>query len=260
MDDVISREDILKHKDKAFFDGEFVIYYQPKYNQSTGALVGAEALTRWFSKELGLVSPNRFIPVFEEDDTITKLDLYIFECVCRLLSMCEEKRYYMAPISVNLTRRDIFTDGFIDRLEEIASSYNVDRHYINLEITESSALGSVDSVNKVIRELHACGYHVAMDDFGKGYSSLNLLRNIDIDEIKIDMDFIRGTIGDRGGIILSSVIRMAKWLQLPVIVEGVETKEQPDFSRASAVIMCRASCFPNRSRRRNISGCCRLLP
>ena len=108
-----NRANILKYKDKAFYDDEFVVYYQPKYNQSTGVLVGAEALTRWFSKEMGFVAPDKFITVFEEDDTITRLDLFVFEKVCRLLAKCKENNYYLAPISVNLTRRDIFSDGFI---------------------------------------------------------------------------------------------------------------------------------------------------
>ena len=232
MPEPITRSNVLKYKDQAFFDNEYVVYYQPKYNQSTGMLVGAEALTRWVSKEMGFVSPADFISVFEEDDTITRLDLYVFEKICRFLSECKEKNYYMAPVSVNLTRRDIFSDGFLGKLDRIVEKYNIDTSYINIEITESSALGSTESINRVIKEFHARGYHVAMDDFGKGYSSLNVLRNLDIDEIKIDIEFIRGEIGDKGGIILSSIVNMAKWLQLPVIAEGVETVEQSDFLKS----------------------------
>lgn len=227
----INRNNVLKYKDKAFAENEFVVYYQPKYNQITGVL-GAEALTRWFSKEMGFVSPGEFIPVFEEDDTITKLDLYVFEEICRFLSECKEKKHYMAPISVNITRRDLFSDGFVEKLDRITEKYKVEGKYINIEITESSALGNTESINEIIREFHKRGYCVAMDDFGKGYSSLNVLRNLDIDEIKIDMEFIRGAIGDKGGIVLSSVVNMAKWLQLPIVAEGVETEEQAEFLRS----------------------------
>lgn len=232
MTERINRQSVVNYKDKAFFDGEFCVYYQPKFNQSTGVLVGAEALARWTSEELGFVSPAQFIPVFEEDDTITKLDLLVFEEVCRLLAECREKNYYMAPISVNFSRRDIFCDDIFDRLDSIAGKYNVDCSYITIEITESSALGSTESINRIIGRLHDRGYRVAMDDFGKGYSSLNVLRNLNIDEMKIDMGFIHGSIGDKGGIILSSVVNMAKWLQLPIVVEGVETEEQSDFLKS----------------------------
>lgn len=114
MENIINRNNILKYKEKAFIDGEYVVYYQPKYNLDTGVMIGAEALTRWFSKEMGIVSPDQFIPVFEEDDSIIKLDLYVFEKICRFLAKCKENKYYMAPISVNLTRRDLFSDGFIE--------------------------------------------------------------------------------------------------------------------------------------------------
>ena len=189
-------------------------------------------MTRWISREMGFVSPAEFIPVFEENDTIIKLDLFVFEEVCKLLSECKENGGYMAPISVNLSRRDIFSDNLFNELDRITGIYNVDCRYINIEITETSALGSTESINKIISQFHDRGYHVAMDDFGKGYSSLNVLRNLDIDEIKIDMEFIHGSIGDKGGIILSSVVNMAKWLQLPIVVEGVETEEQSEFLKS----------------------------
>lgn len=232
MNEEVNRSSILKYREKAFYDREFIVYYQPKYNQSTGVMIGAEALARWNSKEMGLVNPGDFIPVFEEDDSITKLDLYVFEKVCQLLSECTKRGYYMAPISVNLTRRDLFSDGFLEKFDRIVGKYDIDPFYINIEITESLALGSTESINKIIKEFHERGYHVAMDDFGKGYSSLNVLRNLDIDEIKMDMNFINGSIGDKGGIILRSVINMAKWLELPIIIEGVETEEQSEFLKS----------------------------
>lgn len=232
MSEMVTRNNILKYREKAFSEEEYVVYYQPKYNQYTGMLVGAEALVRWKSPEMGFVSPGQFIPVFEEDDTITKLDLYVFEKICCLLKECKDKDYYLAPISINFTRMDFFSEGFLDKLDRIAERYNTDCRNITVEITESSALGNTECVNQIIHDLHQRGYRVAMDDFGKGYSSLNVLRNLDIDEIKIDMGFISGEVGDKGGIILRSVINMAKWLQLPLIMEGVETVEQSDFLKS----------------------------
>ncbi len=120
---------------------------------------------------------------------------------------------------------DFLSDGFLEQLDKITERYETDCSYITVEITESSALGNTECVNQIIHDLHQRGYRVAMDDFGKGYSSLNMLKNLDIDEIKIDMGFISGDVGNKGGIILRSIVNMAKWLQIPLIMEGVETIE-----------------------------------
>ena len=232
MDEVITRNNILKYKDKAFSEEEYVVYYQPKYNQYTGMLVGAEALARWQSPEMGFVVPGQFIPVFEEDETITRLDLYVFEKICCLLKESKENNYYLVPISINFRRKDFFSEDFLEKLDRITEHYGIDCSNITVEITETSALGNADIMNQIIHELHQRGYRVAMDDFGRGYSSLNMLKNLDIDEIKIDMGFIDGEVGNKGGIILRSVIEMTKWLQIPLVMEGVETIEQSDFLKS----------------------------
>lgn len=220
---------------KAALKGEhFVIYYQPQYNHSTGMLVGAEALVRWQHPEKGLIPPNRFIPVFEKNGFITKLDLYVFEKVCIFLRGCIDKNLPVVPVSTNLTRYDIFAPNFIEMLEETREKYQVPPKYIRVEITESAALGNSQFINAAVKKLHNYGYIVEMDDFGSGYSSLNILKDIDFDIIKLDMRFLESEQEgrNRGGTILSSVVRMVNWLGLPIIAEGVETIRQADFLRS----------------------------
>ncbi len=216
--------------------GQFAVYYQPQYNHSAGMIVGAEALVRWIHPEKGLIPPVQFISVFENNGFISHLDQYVFEQVCAFQRRQLDKKVELVPISVNLTRYDIFVPNFLETLETIRQKYDVPAQYIRIEITESSALGNSHFINNALRILHGYGYVVEMDDFGSGYSSLNILKDIDFDMIKLDMRFFReerkSGQGGRGGIILSSVVRMVNWLQLPMIAEGVETMEQADFLRS----------------------------
>jgi len=219
---------------KALQKRQFLVYYQPQYNHSTGMMVGAEALVRWLHPEKGMIPPGQFIPVFENNGFISRLDRYVFEEVCAFLRRCLDRSMSVVPISVNLTRHDLFTPGFLDNLEAIRRKYNVPSKYIRIEITESSALGSSHFINKALATLHSYGFTVEMDDFGSGYSSLNILKDLDFDIIKLDMRFFEKEQAPtgRGGIILSSIVRMVNWLQLPLIVEGVEVAEQADFLRS----------------------------
>ncbi len=219
---------------KALQDREFLVYYQPQYNHSTGMMVGAEALSRWLNPEKGLIPPGQFIPVFEKSGFITQLDEYVFEEVCAFLRRCLDRSMPVVPISVNLTRFDLFAPGFLDKLVGIREKYGVPAKYVRIEITESSALGSSHFINKALAKLHSHGFTVEMDDFGSGYSSLNILKDIDFDIIKLDMRFFEREEAPTGraGIILSSMVRMVNWLQLPLIVEGVEVAEQADFLRS----------------------------
>jgi len=219
---------------KALQNREFLVYYQPQYNHSTGMMVGAEALSRWLSPQKGLIPPGQFIPVFEKSGFITRLDEYVFEEVCAFLRRCLDCSVPVVPISVNLTRHDLFTPGFLDKLADIREKYGVPVRYVRIEITESSALGSSRFINEALAKLHSYGFTVEMDDFGSGYSSLNILKDIDFDIIKLDMSFFEKeqVPTGRAGTILSSIVRMVNWLQLPLIVEGVEVAEQADFLRS----------------------------
>ena len=149
----------------ALEEEQFVICYQPQYNHSTGMLVGAEALVRWNHPEKGLISPGVFIPVFEKNGFITTLDLYVFDKVCRYIRKCMNEDSHIVPISVNLTRYDIFSPDFINKLEQSRMKYNVPSKYIRIEITESAALGNSQFINEAVRKLHNYSYIVEMDDF-----------------------------------------------------------------------------------------------
>lgn len=231
--DMLSEQEISGIMLTALQEKQFVVYYQPQYNHSTGMLVGAEALVRWMHPERGMISPGIFIPIFEKNGFITRLDLYVFEEVCIFLRSCMDKGLPIVPISSNFSRHDIFQVNFVEKLEELREKYQIPSQYLRVEITESAIMGGSQHANEIVRKLHQCGYVVEMDDFGSGYSSLNVLKDIELDIIKLDMLFMKeDSDSNRGGTILSSIVRMAKWLGMPVIAEGVEHVEQADFLKS----------------------------
>ena len=230
---LLTEQDIVSNMGKALEDKEFVLYYQPQFDHSNGSLVGTEALVRWIHPERGIISPGIFIPIFEKTGFITNLDLYVFEQVCVFLRKQLDQGKTVVPISSNFSRYDIFMTNFVEVLENIRQKYNIPVNLLRVEITESAVIGGSRETNDIVHQLHNKGYIVEMDDFGSGYSSLNVLKDIDLDIIKLDLRFLsEETDNNRGGTIISSVIRMAKWLSMPVIAEGVETIEQADFLRS----------------------------
>lgn len=231
--DLLSEQEISGIMEEALADEQFLVYYQPQFNHATGSLVGAEALVRWKHPERGLISPGLFIPIFERNGFITKLDLYVFGHVCAFLRKCIDQNLTVVPISSNFSQYDIFQPRFVETLEELRMKYDVPVKYLRVEITESAIVGGSDRVNEIVKRLRECGYVVEMDDFGSGYSSLNVLREVDLDVIKLDMLFLsEKSNNNRGGTIISSIVRMAKWLDMPVIAEGVETMSQADFLKS----------------------------
>ena len=230
---MLTEQDILALAGTALEEKHFVLYYQPQYNHVDGSIIGAEALVRWKHPERGLISPGIFIPIFEKNGYISKLDFYVFEAACEFLAKCREEGLPLVPVSTNFCRHDIFLTDFAEKLEEIRQRYGVPANLLRVEITESAIMGGNEQVNEMIKRLHKYGYIVEMDDFGSGYSSLNVLKDIEMDIIKLDMLFLsEETNNSRGGTILSAVVRMAKWLNVPVIAEGVETLKQAEFLRS----------------------------
>lgn len=230
---MLGEQEIIGMMYSALQEKQFIVYYQPQYNHSTGTLLGAEALVRWQHPERGLISPGVFIPIFEKNGFISNLDFYVFEEVCAFHRRCIDKGMSVVPISTNFSRNDIFQPNFADKLDSIRAKYDVPVKYLRIELTESSVMESVDYANEVIAKLHDYGYVVEMDDFGSGYSSLNVLKDIDLDVIKLDMLFLaEESESNRGGTIISSIVRMAKWLDMPVIAEGVESVGQADFLKS----------------------------
>ena len=231
-DMAINDRQLFEELEIALAEKQFVVYFQPQCNHTNGMLVGAEALARWMHPVRGLQSPASFIPAMEESRTIARLDQFVFEEICRFQRQRLDDGATLVPISMNVSKVDLSEEGFLSRLEQIRRRYELPTKYIRIEITESFTASAVEQVSAAVKQLHELGYLVEMDDFGSGLSSLNVLKDIEFDIIKLDMSFLAGTVGGRGGAILSSVIRMAQWLGTPVIAEGVETKEQADYMRS----------------------------
>ncbi len=228
----MTSEEFISHFDEAIKSGHIYSFFQPQFNHSTGRMTGAEALMRWVDPEFGMQFPSDFIPVLEDKDLLYLADIQMMEMTCRLLRYCIDNHYPLVPISVNMSRNDIYKHEYVDEVEKIRVKYDIPVRYIRVELTETSAIGGMELVSSVIKKFHDYGYIVEMDDFGSGYSSLNILKDLDVDVLKLDMKFLSGNIGGRGGIIIRSIVQMAKWLQLPIIVEGVETIEQADFMKS----------------------------
>lgn len=227
---MFSRDEIKEKFDNALGSGDVYVCYQPQMNHITGQMIGAEALIRWEDPDDGFQSPADFIPVLEEEGLIFKADLFVFEEVCKLIKSLMEKGPLPVPISVNMSQLDITgRNSYVESIEAIRSRYNIPVKYLRIEITETFAIHGKDPIVNALSELHGYGYLVEMDDFGSGYSSLNILKDLAVDIIKLDMGFLRDGSGARGGAIMGSIMQMAKWLDTPVIAEGVETKEQADY-------------------------------
>ncbi|MEG1682547.1 MAG: EAL domain-containing protein [Oscillospiraceae bacterium] len=228
-----AEQEITNEMTFALENGQFQIYLQPQYNIHTNLPCGAEALVRWVHPTKGLLSPGIFIPIFERNGFITKLDYYVWEQACRQLHSWKERGYTSYPISVNISRVNLYNPNLVEMLLELVTRYELEPALLNLELTESAYTDNPATMKKVMAQLQGHGFTVMMDDFGSGYSSLSLLKDIMIDVLKIDMQFLSvSEMPGRGENIIASVIRMAKWLGIPVIAEGAETREQVDFLRS----------------------------
>jgi len=232
MNKRMTKDEIISSFEAAIRDKQFFVCYQPQINHLTRRMIGAEALLRWRHPEYGMQYPSDFIPVFEDNNLIQTADKYVFETICMFQKERIDNKRPIVPISFNMSRYDIYQSDFVSEIEDIRRKYNVPVRYLQVEITESSAIGGTELVTDVMNKLHELGYKVEMDDFGSGYSSLNVLKDLDVDVLKLDMRFLGKNIGGRGGIIISSIVNMAKWLETPVIAEGVETEEQADYMRS----------------------------
>lgn len=216
--------------DRAFDNNEFCFYLQPKCNVATGAIVGAEALVRWNHPKYGVVSPGRFVPMLEQAGQISRLDVFVWRSVVRMLARWEREGRNLVPISVNVSMVDIDQMDVADTLTGLLNEYDVDARLLQTEITESAVARNLSKVESTIRKLHADNIAVLMDDFGSAYSSLNMLKDINVDVIKLDMKFIdlNEDNASKGLKIVESVVNMARKLRLLVIAEGAQTKQQVD--------------------------------
>ena len=225
--------DITSRMSRALRDREFTVFYQPKHSLDDERVIGAEALVRWVTQDKGMVSPGVFVPIFENNGFIMKLDAYVWEETCRFIHEKNAQGIKVPPISVNVSRVDLFNPDIVEVIIGLIKKYEIDPKMLKLEFTESAYTESEQLMLNVMDQLHDQGLEIDMDDFGSGYSSLNMLKDVPVDGIKIDLRFLSKTKNEiKGRRILSSVIHMSKWLGIPAIVEGVETKEQIDLLKS----------------------------
>jgi EAL domain-containing protein (putative c-di-GMP-specific phosphodiesterase class I) len=215
---------------KALQKNEFKIYLQPVFDLKTRKIVSAEALTRWIHPKRGLIPPGEYVPIFEENGFIVNIDMFVWESVCKIIRNWLDKGLNAVPISVNVSRIDLFSIDFYKVITGLVEKYKIPIEYIRLEITESAFVLNEAAVVEIVDKLRAYGFKILMDDFGSGYSSLNSLKFINVDILKIDMDLVRGIEESmRQADILKSVINLGATLNLDLICEGVETEKQAEF-------------------------------
>lgn len=228
-----NEQNIINEMSDALENNEFVPYYQPKYDVKTNKPVGAEAHARWIHPTKGFISPGVFIPIFEKNGFISKLDFYIWECVCKQLKEWKDSGVPLFPVSVNVSRVNLYNPNLSKIIIELTKKYDVEPKYFNIEITESVYTDDNVMIDDITSQLRNNGFTILMDDFGSGYSSLNVLKDVQVDMLKMDMMFMfKAKYDGRAETIISSVIRMAKWLNIPVIAEGVDKAEQVEFLKS----------------------------
>ena len=235
-DKVMYSKQIKAYLDTALKNNEFFIYLQPKINVETNALAGAEALVRWNFKTKEVLSPIKFIPFFETDDSISKIDSFVLKTVCKKLQEWKKQNLSLCPISVNLSRKQIEKINIVEHLREIVDSYEVDHSLIDFELTESATIDNTETIQEILEQLKALGFKISVDDFGTGYSSFSLLKDIPCDTLKIDKSFVDNIISSendenivfKDNVIIKHIISLSQELGYNCIAEGAETKEQVD--------------------------------
>lgn len=228
---------MLREVEYGIRNHEFTFFLQPKCDMTTQKIVGAEALVRWFKQDKKLVNPNTFVPVLERNGLIFTLDRVVWEEVCKWQRYCIDMEYPLLPISVNVSRADIISMDVAAYLHDLIKKYSLPTDCIELEITESAYVSDTAGLKTEINRFKELGFKVLMDDFGSGYSSLNSLKDLDIDILKIDMRFLNMDFStmEKGVSILESIVNMATSLEMPIVVEGVETDEQVRFLKEMGV-------------------------
>jgi len=208
---------------------QLVVFYQPKYDVQCNPprLSSAEALIRWRHPELGMVSPGEFVPLFESNGLISVVDNFVWEQAARQIRVWKEKYGVVIPVSVNLSRADVFDPTLVDRLVKLIGDNGLDFRDVKLEVTESAYTEKANDLLEVVRDLRRLGFEIEMDDFGSGYSSLNMLSDMPIDVLKMDMKFVRNIeSSDTDFRLVKLILDIAKYLKLNVVAEGVETAGQ----------------------------------
>ena len=224
------RDQVEEHCRGALENEEFIVYYQPKYDPVSKYMKGTEALIRWQSPALGFVSPGKFIPIFEQNGFITEIDHYMLSHVAADQKRWMDQGIECVPISVNISRAHFIESDLAEQIRDTVDKAGAPRNLIEIELTESAFFDDKNALIKTISKLKEYGFAVSMDDFGSGYSSLNSLKDMPLDILKLDAEFFRGEgQGERGNIVVAETIKLARSLNMRTVAEGVEAKEQVEF-------------------------------
>lgn len=229
--DLVEAQQLISDMDSGLANKEFKLFIQPVYRLKDNEMVSGEVLVRWAHPKLGLLMPGRFIPLFEKNYVVSKLDKYIWEEACILIRNMMDTGSVM-PLSVNVSRVDLILEDVASIFVGLVNKYNIPAQYLKVEITESAYIDNPDKMIKTIQILKKNGFTVLMDDFGAGYSSLNTLKDLSFDVLKIDKKLIDEVdVSDKGGSVVMSIIRMARWLGMQVVAEGIEKCTQANLLR-----------------------------
>ncbi|MBR5032745.1 MAG: EAL domain-containing protein [Treponema sp.] len=230
--DFQKKQYIINNIDEAIKKEYIKVFYQPVINAKTGKLCGLEALARWDDPQYGFLSPADFIQTLEEYYQIYKLDMFVVEKVCQHFVYIMERNLPLIPVSLNFSRRDFDSINLAEDVEECLQKYNIDKKLIHIEVTESTLSENDEKLKEILKRFRSNGYALWLDDFGAGYSGLNVLKEYDFDMMKIDMKFLSGFSGnEKARHILKNIITMAKALNMSTLTEGVETEEAYQFLR-----------------------------
>ena len=227
-DTIVENKNLENGFEKALADKKFEVWYQPKFNSHTGKIVGSEALIRWRADDGSLISPGRFIPLFEKNGNIIRLDEYVFREVCRQQKEWQEEGIQILPVSVNISRFSLYYSNVVEKYERIINYYDVDHKYVQIEITESAIIENTVIV-ELIQKFHDAGFDILLDDFGSGYSSLASLNQMPFDTIKLDKSLVDYVGNENGEKLLKFIVQLVQSLGMKITAEGVEYKEQLDF-------------------------------
>ena len=230
LDKQLWKRRVEENLETALRGEEFQVYLQPKYSPSDAEIVGAEALVRWKNREGEIIQPNQFIPILEENGFVTQLDDYMVSHVAKMLSEWMIQGKKIVPVSINISRAHLAREGLAEHICRLVDAYGTKHEWIELEVKENAFFDDKDILIETIKKLKAYGFRVSMDDFGMGYSSLNSLKDMPLDALKLDTEFFHGE-GDseRGEIIVREMVQLARSLNMSVVAEGIEKKEQVDF-------------------------------
>ncbi len=227
---LITVSDITNKADYALKHNEFKVYLQCKNSLKDGSVIGAEALVRWIREDGSFIFPGDFISVFESNGFIATLDKYMLDKVCEILRNWIDSGYNCIPIAVNFSRANLKNPNLINDIKQITDKWNIPRNYIEIELTESVSDEEQINLEELLSSLHEEGFRVSLDDFGSGYSSLGMLKNLKIDTLKLDRSFFTNQHNkDRGNIVVEGFVNLAHSLGMYVVAEGIEEQEQVDF-------------------------------